>query len=90
MWGLRRLRQNDRPALVLCDVSPPRSDEEIVDAVSAIRSVAQDKWRLAIMGVQPVHELERLARASKTRVVARGTDPLVLLRCVESLMADSA
>jgi hypothetical protein len=52
--------------------------------------VAHDKWRLAIMGVQPVHELERLARASNTSAVARGADPRVLLEGVESLIAAGA
>jgi CheY-like chemotaxis protein len=87
MWGLRRLRRTDRPALVLCDVSPPRSDQEILEAVDAIRSEAHDRWRLAIMGVQPVEELERLARASKTWVVSRGADPFVMLRDVECLIS---
>jgi DNA-binding response OmpR family regulator len=84
-WGLRRLRQTDRAALVLFDVSPHSRDQEVLEAVEAIRGVAHDKWRIAIMGVQPLHELRRLGEATGALVAARSADPYVLLRSIQNL-----
>lgn len=88
--GLKKALAPNRPTLVLCDVSPPQSREQVVASMGPVRALTLGRARLALSGSQPSAELELLARAcDASGFVERRDDPLVLLRGVQRLLSTS-
>jgi CheY-like chemotaxis protein len=77
--GLRKALA-EPTAVVLCDVSPPLTYQQILATVRAVRAIADGHAPVVLSGTQSVEQLEILVRASHAAgFVERRDDPAVLL-----------
>jgi CheY-like chemotaxis protein len=86
--GLRKVLLPERPAIVICDVSPPLTHWQVVVAVQAVRAVTDGHARVVLCGSQSAEQLKVLVRACDAAgFVERREDPMVLLRQLQRLVA---
>jgi CheY-like chemotaxis protein len=86
--GLRRALQPERPAVVVCDVSPPLTYSQILGAVQAVRLVTEGRAPVVLCGSQSADQLTILVRACQaTGFVERRDDPMILLRQLQKFVA---
>jgi CheY-like chemotaxis protein len=86
--GLRKALEPDRPAVVVCDVSPPLSYKQIIGSIQAIRTVTEGRAPVVLCGSQSADQLMMLVRACQAAgFVERRHDPLVLIRQIQRLVA---
>lgn len=86
--GLRKALLPERPAVVVCDVSPPLSYQQVVGSVRAVRAVTEGRAPLVLCGTQTADQLTILVRACQaTGYVERREDPMVLLRQIQRFVA---
>jgi len=86
--GLRRALAPERPTIVVCDVSPPLTYDQILASVNAVHHVTSGKAPVVLCGPQPPDELENLRRASRAAgFVERREDPHVLLLGLRRFLA---
>lgn len=86
--GLRKALLPERPAVVVCDVSPPLSYQQVVGSVRAVRAVTEGRAPLVLCGTQTADQLTILVRACQaTGYVERRDDPMVLLRQIQRFVA---
>jgi CheY-like chemotaxis protein len=78
--GLKRALASQRPTVVLCDVSPPLTDDQIRTMVGAVHYLASGKAPVILCGTQSPEQLQILVRTSRAAgFVERQGDPHVLL-----------
>ncbi|HEX8789934.1 MAG TPA: response regulator [Polyangiaceae bacterium] len=88
--GLKRALAPERPALVVCDVSPPATFHQILRSVGAVHGVAEGKAPVVLCGSQSSEQLEILVRASRAAgFVERRQDPHMLLRGLQRFLSFS-
>jgi CheY-like chemotaxis protein len=63
--GVSKVAKGDQQQVILCDVSPPTSFEQVTGTVRSVREVTGDKWPIVLAGSQPILQLSILARACK-------------------------
>jgi CheY-like chemotaxis protein len=86
--GLRKALVPDRPAVVLCDVSPPLSFQHVVGSMRTVREVTEGRAPLVLCGSQTAEQLSILVRACQaTGYVERREDPMILLRQLQRFVA---
>jgi CheY-like chemotaxis protein len=86
--GLRKALEPERPAVVLCDVSPPLTYDQIVTSLHAVRGVTEGRAPVVLCGSQSSTQLEILVRACQAvGFVERRDDPVVLLRQLQRFVA---
>jgi DNA-binding response OmpR family regulator len=86
--GLRKALEPERPTIVLCDVSPPLTYQQIVASVEAVRTVVEGRAPLVLCGSQSADQLTILVRACHAAgYVERREDPIVLLRQIHRFVA---
>jgi CheY-like chemotaxis protein len=79
--GLRKALLPERPAVVVCDVSPPLTDAQVVVSVQAVRAVTDERASIVLCGSQSAEQLGALVQATHVAgYVERREDPMVLLR----------
>jgi DNA-binding NarL/FixJ family response regulator len=86
--GLRKALRPNRPAVVVCDVSPPLTIPQAVAAVESVRGVTEGRARIVLSGSQSSEQLATLVLAcGAAGFVERRDDPTVLLRGIRRLLA---
>lgn len=86
--GLRKALEPERPTVVVCDVSPPLTYDQILASVHAVRGVADGRAPVVLCGSQSAEQLGILVRACQAAgFVERRHDPIILLRQLQSLVA---
>jgi DNA-binding response OmpR family regulator len=86
--GLRRALVPGRPAVVVCDVSPPLSYQQIVSSVQAIRGVTEGRAPVVLCGSQSTEQLAVLVHACQAAgFVERREDPMILIGQIQRLVA---
>jgi DNA-binding response OmpR family regulator len=86
--GLRKALEPQRPAVVVCDVSPPLTYRQIVASVHAIRGVTDGRAPVVLCGSQSADQLTILVRACQAAgFVERRSDPIILLKQIQRLLA---
>jgi DNA-binding response OmpR family regulator len=88
--GLRKALLPERPAVVMCDVSPPLTYQQIVASAHAVRALSEGRAPVVLCGSQSADLLTRLVHACKAAgFVERREDPMVLLRQLQRFVATS-
>jgi CheY-like chemotaxis protein len=88
--GLRRALAPERPAVVMCEVSPPLTFHHAVASVNGVRDIVGGRAPVVLCGSQPAEQLGILARACQAAgYVERRADPFVLLRGMQQLLASA-
>lgn len=86
--GLRKALEPQRPTIVVCDVSPPLTYEQILASVHAVSAVTDGRARVVLCGSQSADQLSILVRACRAAgFVERRNDPIVLLKQIQRLLA---
>jgi DNA-binding response OmpR family regulator len=86
--GLRKALEPQRPMVVVCDVSPPLSYQQILGSVQAVRAVTDGRAPVVLCGSQSAEQLTILVRACQAAgYVERRSDPLILLKQMQRLVA---
>lgn len=86
--GLRKALVPERPAIVMCEVSPPLGYQQIVGNVHAARAVTEGRAPVILCGSQSAEQLAILVRACHAAgFVERRADPMILLRQLQRFVA---
>ena len=64
--GLDKVLKAELPTLILVDVSPPATWEEVIESIKALRLVTGDRWPIAVCGDRVPAQLDLLARACRS------------------------
>lgn len=88
--GLRKALEPERPTVVVCDVSPPLTYDQIVGAVHVVSTTVEGRAPIVLCGSQSADQLAILTRACQAAgFVERRADPVVLLRQIQRHLSTS-